>query len=158
MRKPECVNRLEGSRKALCLNPSHPQFKRPVSRSTCRKCAASVREIKIQSPPGIPCETPQEPRTPPLRITPQGQLIYAHDGWEPPPVPPDYQLVDSDETDGKTWVLEPIDAVCIYREIQPAEKGRCGYPRVSRRCQIIGSFVGPRTCMTCEKKVTDGTR
>lgn len=158
-RKPECVNRLEGSRKALCLNPSHPQFKRQVSRATCRKCAASVREVKVEPTrnlsPEAPSERLQEAHTPPLTITPQGQLIYTLNGWEPPPVPPGYYMLDSKETDGKTCVLEPIDAVCKHLELQPAESGRCGYPRVSRRCQLIDSFVGPRTCLTCKWKETD---
>ena len=158
MRKPKCVNRLEGSRKALCLNPAPPQFKRPVSRATCRKCAASVREVKVQSSkasPGASSERLQEAHTPPLTITPLGTLVYAQNGWEAPPCPPGYQLADSDEDDGKTWVLEPLDAVCKHLELKPAESGRCGYPRVSRRCKLIDSFVGPRTCVTCIKKETD---
>jgi hypothetical protein len=162
LRKPECVNRLEGSRKALCLYPEHPLFKRPVRPEHCRECSENVRMVKIaqvaasKASPGTPSERLQEPCGSDVEITPLGTLIYPRTGWEPPPCPPGYRSRSSDQNSDDAWILDPIDAVCEHLELVPADTGACGYRRVARRCKLIESFIGPRTCDTCTRR-PDGT-
>jgi len=154
MRKPECLNRLEGSRKAICLNSSLPTFKRPVKPKDCRECSEDTRLIKLPvsaaSKPtsGTPSETLQEAHTGLPEITPLGTLIFTRTHWEPPPCPPGYHRADTEAA----WVLKPDVPVCKYLELGSGEVGSCGYPRLTRHCQLVKSFVGPKTCETCTKR------
>jgi hypothetical protein len=95
---------------------------------------------------------PQKAHMRPPEITPLGTLIYARTGWEAPPVPFGYRRKTSDLSNDDAWVLEPIHSVCKHLELVPAEVGACGYHRVAKRCLLVDSFVGPKTCEFCEKR------
>lgn len=93
-------------------------------------------------------EKPQEPHTATLEITPLGTLIYPRTAWEPPPCPPGYHRADTEDT----WVLELDIPICKHLELGSGAVGSCGYSRVTRRCLSIDSFVGPRTCESCQSR------
>ena len=147
MRIP-CLNRLEGSRKAICLNPSLDTFKCPVKPLDCQKCSEAVRLVKLPRTAALPATPPErlyEPRMSDPEITYDGRLIYARNGWEPPLTPFGYHLVSSDSP---AWILEPTEPICRHLELVPAETGSCGYRRVAKRCKLIDSFIGQKTCST----------
>ena len=154
MRIP-CLNRLEGNRHAICLHVDHPFYKRKVGPKTCRECPESARLVKVlrsTASAAIPSERPQEAHEGDVAISPLGTLIYTRTQWEAPPTPPGYRSRSSDAESDDAWILDPMDVVCRHLELVPADRGSCGYQRVARRCRLIDSFVGARTCMTCEKK------
>lgn len=149
MNKPckTCLIGYRGNRvtNVICTRKSHPMYKRIVHRETCDNCT----QIQVA---GIPSERLQEPHTRDVEITPLGTLIYARMGWEPPPCPPGYRSRSSDAESDDAWILDPIGEVCKHLELVPADTGACGYRRIARRCKLVESFIGPRTCMTCERK------
>ena len=161
MREPECMNRIEGNRRAVCMNPTRRCFKRKVSPKTClicpkeyrlRKVLAEALRASVEGVSGPPSDSPQEAHMGDVAIGPLGTLIYQRDGWEPPPCPPGYVRESLDPTSDFAWVLHPEKDPCEHLEILPAEKGSCGYRRVKRRCRDIDSFIGPATCSTCTKR------
>ncbi len=90
-------------------------------------------------------QKPQERHMEPPVITPLGTIIYHQTGWELPPVAPGYRTTDG-------WTLEPIDPICRHLELKPANIGACGYHRIARRCKLVDSFVGPKTCSICPRR------
>ncbi len=82
-------------------------------------------------------------------ITSLGTLIYPKTGWEVPPCPPGYQRRSSDSESDDAWILDPIRPLCKHLSLLVAEKGSCGYHRIKRRCCLIKSFIGPKTCDDC---------
>ncbi len=141
-----CSNCFEGKRgdrvvMIICMDKDRPNFKKLVTPEICGNCS-----------PGAPPEKPQKPHMSGVEITPQGTLIYQRGGWEVPPIPPGYERRSSDPDSDDSWILDPVDAVCEHLELSPAEVGSCGYQRIKRRCKLIDSFVGPKTCGTCRRK------
>ncbi len=154
-----CVNCFEVKRggltiQVICMNVDKQSFKRLVTSGVCDVCSDKGESSKTPTP-GTPPERPQEPHMGTPRISPLGTLNYQRTNWEPPPTPPGYHRRSSDPTSDDAWILDPIDEVCKHLELVPAEIGSCGYQRVARRCSVIDSFVGSKTCKTCVKKVTN---
>ena len=112
----------------------------------------NVEDVVIKSHEKIPPERPQKAHTGDVEIGPLGTLIYTRLHWEAPPCPPGYRARSSDQNDDDSWILDPIDAVCKHLQLKPADIGACGYQRIARRCKLIDSFVGARTCETCSRK------
>jgi hypothetical protein len=140
-----CPNRIENHnrvKRGICMKLEHPWYKRRVSPKVCLKCTLT----------GIPPERPQEAHTEPLVITPLGLLIYARRGFEPPPCPPGYHMRSSHLRGDDVWVLEPDSPPCKHLKLSKAESGACGYHRIKRHCGAIESFVGSRTCGTCQRR------
>jgi hypothetical protein len=122
----------------ICMNASHPSFKKLVYPKICENCLISR----------TPSETPQKPRREPPTISPLGTLTYARTGWEPPPAPPGWHLDDSDP---EAWKLVPDRSICCHLTLAPGEIGACGYRRVTRHCGLVDSFIGPTTCTKCQR-------
>jgi hypothetical protein len=142
--KKKCKHLIENPSRTwnVCRNPKSVFHKKRVLSGRCAKCP--LNEL-VETP----SEKPQEAHTEPPEITPLGTLIYARTGWEPPPCPPGYVRRSSDlESDG-AYILDPIRPLCKHLSLLVAEKGSCGYHRVKRRCCLIKSFVGPKTCDDC---------
>ncbi len=145
-----CSFRLEGisgGRAVLfvCGDVKNAHYHEIVYQSTCDECG--------QNRPGEHApETLQKPHRSGVEITPQGTLIYQRGGWEVPPIPPGYRARSSDPDNDDAWILDPVDAVCKHLELVPAEVGSCGYQRIARRCKLIDSFIGAKTCGTCGRK------
>lgn len=149
-----CSARLNGVRGGkiinwFCISTASLHHKKMVQASDCDVCL--VRS-GASMPTRIPSQKPQEAHTEPLEITPLGTLIYQRSDWEPPPCPLGYHRKSIDLADDDAWVLEPNEPLCKHLELKPAERGSCGYYRIKRRCGLIKSYVGPRTCQTCEKR------
>lgn len=159
MRKPECVNRAEGRRDGICLNKMRlATFKRRVGPDNCSQCPDVARMIKVPLGSNVapvsetPSETPQKPHTEPPEITPLGTLIYARTAWEPPPSPPGYRARSSDPKNDDAWILDPIDVMCKHLELKVSDVGACGYHRIAKKCKLVQSFIGQRTCETCPRR------
>ena len=149
-----CSARLEGVQDGrvtmlICGHTASPHHKKIVSVENCNDCGVASGESRQTR---IPPKTPQEAHTKPPVITPLGTLIYQRSDWEPPPLPLGYHRQSIDLADDGAWVLEPDEPLCKHLELRAAEKGSCGYCRVKRRCRLIKSYVGPRTCQTCPKR------
>lgn len=124
------------------------EFNQPAVFSKSR----NVRNVAIKSHEKIPPETLQKAHIEPPVITLDGTLIFAQTGWEPPPVVPGYQRKSSDLTSDDAWVLAPLEPICKHLELKVAERGSCGYHRIARKCKLVQSFIGQRTCTKCPKK------
>ena len=155
MKFVNCVNRLMSEQgRGICTNPDHIKYKRPVTPRNCLRCTTAERGEKSPHtgkfrPKIEPSEKPQKAHTDPPEINPLGTLIYARTGWEPPPCPLGYIRRSSDVESDDAWVLDPIKVPCKHLSLLPAEVGGCGYHRIKRRCRIIKSFIGPKTCDDC---------
>lgn len=152
-----CSFRLESPGWSICRHPGSIHHNCRVKPASCEGCLISGgTALEIRSPPPRPSQTPsqgpQEAHGEPPEITPLGHLIYRRTGWEPPPTPPGYRAQSSDPNDDGAWVLEPMEPICKHLELVPAETGSCGYRRVAKRCKLVQSFIGQRTCKTCPKQ------
>jgi hypothetical protein len=96
----------------------------------------------------MPPQKPREAHMKPPAIAHEGVINYVRTSWEPPPTPPGYQRADT-ETE---WVLKPREKPCKHLELGFGGVGSCGYPRLTYKCQLVNSFVGPKTCKTCPKR------
>ena len=83
-----------------------------------------------------------------VEIEPLGILKYQRTGWEAPPTPPGYHLRGTEDV----WELEPLEPVCKHLELKGAERGSCGYQRIARRCKLVQSFIGQKTCDECQRR------
>ena len=152
-----CVYRLESPGWCICRNAASPSPKKRVRPNDCQECQvrAETGEVSVprvkRMPNEIPPETSQGSHMGLPEITPLGALIFTRTHWEPPPCPLGYHRADTEET----WVLEPDVPMCEHLELGTGDIGSCGYPRLTRCCQLIGSFVGPKTCETCVKRDSD---
>ncbi len=149
MNKPceTCLVGYRGHRvtKVICTRKDHPMYKQMVNQETCENCA----QIKVA---GIPPQRPQEAHMGDVEIGPLGTLIYTRTHWEPPPCPPGYRARSSDQNSNDAWILEPIDVVCKHLELVPSDTGACGYQRAAKRCKLVQSFIGQRSCSICPRK------
>jgi hypothetical protein len=158
-----CGFRLTSPGWCICRNERSEHPKKRVRPADCRVCRVRsepkfspvtfpVMPLPSDGVPAVPLpapsETPQEPRTRLPEVTSLGTLIFQRTDWEPPPCPPGYHRADTETA----WVLEPDIPMCEHLELGTGEIGSCGYPRLTRLCKLIESFVGPRTCVTCTKR------
>jgi hypothetical protein len=156
MKWVDCVYRLESPGWCICR-----KSKQRVRPTDCREChvtdkldgqpVKADKKVVGEPPNEIPSETPQEPHVRLPEITSLGTLIFTRTHWEPPPCPPGYHRADTPSM----YVLEPDNPMCRHLELGTGEVGACGYPRLTRRCKLVDSFVGPMTCETCTKRGND---
>lgn len=157
MKFPICVYRLESPGWCICRNAASLFPKKRVHPKDCQECQVRVETGKVlipvvkRVPNDIPPETPQEAHMALPEITPLGLLIFTRTQWEPPPQPPGYHRADTEAA----WVLEPDVPMCKHLELGSGPLGACGYPRLTRRCKLVQSFVGPTTCESCKKRDSD---
>lgn len=160
-----CVNRLESKGgRGYCKHPEHPEYKQQVLSRTCLQCTLDrtvmcrvTPSITREYPPdgGVPETHPQKPQKPhmePPTISGLGTLVYSLDGWEVPPCPPGYVRRSPDLVSVDVCIFDPIRIPCKHLHLMPADVGACGYHRVKRRCNLIKSYVGSKTCETCVQR------
>ena len=149
---PICSFRIESPAWCICKNTLTKHHKKRVKQADCQDCRVRGKIVRKSVVTSIPLQTPQiAPIEPPV-INPLGTLTYARTGWEPPPCPPDYHRRSSDLNSDGAWILEPAKPICKHLKLSVAERGACGYCRVKRHCGLVDSFIGPRTCGTCQRR------